>query len=104
MFGALLGTLAGSGPRGAGAGVQKRRADIERRAQAKLKQLDEEGRQKEKETAEKARRRRRREQWVVDEQVMKTNHNAILMTARFLSTRAEPRLVGVVWSACEAYN
>jgi hypothetical protein len=93
MMGALLGALGGAGSRGAGAGVQKRRAEIEKRAQAKLKQLDEEGRKKEKETTELIRRRRRREQWIVDEQTMRTNHDNISMTARFLSTRAEPQIV-----------
>jgi len=74
MFGALLGALSAGSTTRTGAGVQKRRADIEKRAQAKLKQLDQSERRKERDEVERIRRRRRRDQWVLEEQVVSTLH------------------------------
>lgn len=94
MFGAILGALSGApSGRGSAAGVQKRRADIEKRAQAKLRQMDEVGRQRQQEMSEQVRRRRRREQWIFDEEAMRTRHDGLLDSARCLATKTRPKLV-----------
>jgi hypothetical protein len=64
MFGALLGALSQSGSSAA----QKRRADIEKRQQAKLKQISDDATLREREQLEKLKQRRRTEQWKFDEQ------------------------------------
>ena len=64
MFGVLLGALSSSGTAEKAA---KRRADIERRQTEKLKQLEEDVSQREREQAAELTRIRRKEQWTVDD-------------------------------------
>ncbi|KAF2456497.1 pinin/SDK/memA/ protein conserved region-domain-containing protein [Lineolata rhizophorae] len=93
LFGALLGTLSQSGA----TPTQKRRADIERKQQAKLRLQAEEL------DAEKARRKeelvkeRRGEQVRVGEMGMRVKHAEVLATAHFLHTRTEPKLYYKPW-------
>ncbi|KAF2674317.1 hypothetical protein BT63DRAFT_419613 [Microthyrium microscopicum] len=101
MFGALLGTLAGAGTR-TGANVQKRRADIERRAQEKLREQEESDMNRVRESVEVIRRRRMRQQWTFDEQALKTRHQNMLAMAQFLQTHAEPRLYFKPWKITTA--
>jgi pinin/SDK/memA/ protein conserved region len=63
MFGVLLGALSSTDKASKAA---KRRADIEKRQAEKLRQLDEDASQREKDNAEEIRRKRRKEQWMVD--------------------------------------
>jgi hypothetical protein len=62
MFGALLGALSQSDSSAA----QKRRADIEKRQQAKLKQISDEASLREREQMEQLKIKRKREQWKFD--------------------------------------
>jgi hypothetical protein len=64
MFGALLGTLSAKG--NGSSTAAKRRADIEKRQAEKLKQLEQDVSQREREQAEELMRTRRKEQWLVD--------------------------------------
>jgi pinin/SDK/memA protein len=64
MFGALLGALSAKG--NSSSTAAKRRADIEKRQAEKLKQLEQDVNQREREQAEELMRTRRKEQWVVD--------------------------------------
>lgn len=116
LFGALLGTLS----QGSSNAAQKRRADIEKRQQAKLKQQDEEDAQRRRERLENLRAIRRKEQvkyeentvWGpsqikgggegADEVQMRIRHANMLHFARFLRTKAEPRIV-CVYEVCHRY-
>jgi len=106
LFGALLGTLSQSSTTAA----QKRRADIEKKQQAKLKLQAEEFDQKQKERLDELMKIRRREQKKFDEQSvselrlpesewlltlaqMRIRHSNLLAMAHFLQTKTEPRLV-----------
>jgi pinin/SDK/memA/ protein conserved region len=76
MFGVLLGALSSGGTAEKSA---KRRADIERRQAEKLKQLEEDVSQREREQAEKLTRIRRKEQWGVDEAAVRIIWPAIII-------------------------
>ena len=118
LFGALLGTLSQSSSPAA----QKRRADIERKQQSKLKQQAADYDAKKREELDRLLARRRREQKKFDEQSvgrstdgdaalwpsrtefvqMRIRHSNMLAVARFLHTDKEPRLVSrsfTVWAA-----
>jgi hypothetical protein len=71
MFGALLGALSASGSSTRrGAGVQKKRMDIEKRTQAKLQQIHVEDEKNKQNQVERILRQRRREHWVFEEQAV----------------------------------
>ncbi|KAI9886516.1 MAG: hypothetical protein M1823_001697 [Watsoniomyces obsoletus] len=93
LFGALLGTLSQNSPTTA----QKRRADIERKQQSKLKQQADEYDAKQKEDLEKLLAVRKQEQKKFDEQSMRIRHSNMLATAHFLRTKTEPRLYYKPW-------
>ncbi|PWY69150.1 hypothetical protein BO70DRAFT_365967 [Aspergillus heteromorphus CBS 117.55] len=95
LFGALLGTLSQSGPSNNAA--QKRRADIERRQQDKLKLQDEAYGELRRRRREEKEQGRRREQRVYEGEVMRVRHANLLAEARFLRTRAEPALCYKPW-------
>jgi hypothetical protein len=73
MFGVLLGALSSSG---APEKTAKRRADIEKRQAEKLRQLEEDFSQREREQAEVLTRIRRKEQWVVDDAAVSKSGSA----------------------------
>lgn len=76
MFGALLGALSSAG--GTSAKTAKRRADIEKRQADKLKQLEADVSQKEKEQAEDVTKARRKDQWDVDAAAVSLLHSRTL--------------------------
>jgi hypothetical protein len=79
MFGALLGALSQSGSSAA----QKRRADIEKRQQAKLKLISDEASLREREQMEQLKIRRRREQWKFDEQSVSADRRIVSSSSNF---------------------
>ena len=66
LFGALLGTLS----QGSSNAAQKRRAEIENRQRARLKEQDQEDEARRKERLEQLKERRRKEQWVYEEKTV----------------------------------
>ncbi|KAI9833654.1 MAG: hypothetical protein M1826_006745 [Phylliscum demangeonii] len=93
MFGALLGTLS----QNSATTVQKRRADIERKQQSKLKLQAEEYDTKKKKELEQRRLVRKREQKKYDEQSMRIRHSNMLAMAHSLRTLAQPQLYYKPW-------
>ncbi|KAI9678934.1 MAG: hypothetical protein M1829_001919 [Trizodia sp. TS-e1964] len=93
LFGALLGTLSQSSPSTA----QKRRLDIEKKQQAKLKLQSEEYDEKKKKELEDLKAVRQVEQRKFAEQSMHTHHSNLLSMAHFLRTKAEPHLFYKPW-------
>ncbi|KAI9809418.1 MAG: hypothetical protein M1827_006854 [Pycnora praestabilis] len=93
LFGALLGTLS----QGSSSNAQKRRADIEKKQQAKLKLQAEEYDKKKRTELDKLLVIRRREQKKFDAQSMRIRHSNLLAMAQFLSTKAEPKLYYKPW-------
>jgi len=93
LFGGLLSTLSQSTPNG----QQKRRLEIEKRQQEKVKQqkADDEVRRAEKLAKLKA--VRKAEQVKFDEESMRIRHSNILAIAQFLSTKAQPKLYYLPW-------
>ena len=114
LFGALLGTLSQS----SSSTAQKRRADIEKRQQAKLKLQAEEYDEKKKQQLEALMVVRRREQKKYNKQSVsistyrlcgqgrlipgqiQMHHSNMLAMAQFLQTKAEPKLVSCVCTLC----
>ncbi|KAL9102191.1 MAG: hypothetical protein Q9163_002639 [Psora crenata] len=93
LFGALLGTLSQS----SSSTANKRRADIEKKQQAKLRlQMEEEDEMKKAKLHELV-VMRRREQKIYDRRSMHIRHTNLLAHARFLRTKAEPRLYYKPW-------
>ncbi|MCJ1247998.1 hypothetical protein MMC30_005213 [Trapelia coarctata] len=88
LFGALLGTLAQS----SSSTAQKRRLDIEKKQQAKLKQQAEEHDELKKQRLDALMEIRRQEQKKYNKQSMQIRHSNLLATAHFLQTKAEPKL------------
>ncbi|KAB8277665.1 pinin/SDK/memA/ protein conserved region-domain-containing protein [Aspergillus minisclerotigenes] len=93
LFGALLGTLSQSSTSAA----QKRRADIERRQQDKLKLQDEEYGELKKKRREERIAIRKKEQRLYEEESMRTRHSNLLAMSHFLKTRTEPVLYYKPW-------
>ncbi|OJJ88421.1 pinin family protein, partial [Aspergillus glaucus CBS 516.65] len=93
LFGALLGTLSQS----SNSTAQRRRADIERRQQDKLKVQDEEYDELKKKRREERLVIRKKEQKLYEEEAMRTRHSNLLAMARFLKTRTEPVLYYKPW-------
>ncbi|MCJ1413410.1 hypothetical protein MMC19_007515 [Ptychographa xylographoides] len=93
LFGALLGTLAQS----SSSTAHKRRVDIERKQQAKLKLQDEEYDEKTKKRLDALLENRRREQRSYDKQSMQIRHSNLLASAHFLQTAAQPKLYYKPW-------
>ncbi|KAI9826294.1 MAG: hypothetical protein M1832_000211 [Thelocarpon impressellum] len=93
LFGALLGTLSQSPSTNAA----QRRADIEKKQQAKLKQQAADYDEKKRERTRELLAVRRREQKRFDEQSMRIRHSNTLAMARCLHTSAEPRLYYKPW-------
>ncbi|GLB12009.1 hypothetical protein AtubIFM57258_009286 [Aspergillus tubingensis] len=93
LFGALLGTLSQSSTSAA----QKRRADIERRQQDKLKLQDEEYGELKKKRREERAVIRKKEQRFYEEESMRTRHSNMIAMAHFLKTRTEPVLYYKPW-------
>ncbi|KAK2803120.1 hypothetical protein FQN51_003864 [Onygenales sp. PD_10] len=93
LFGALLGTLSQSSSTAA----QKRRADIEKKQQAKLKMQDEEYNELTRKKHEDLLAMRKEEQRIYDKQSMHLRHSNELAMAHFLKTSAQPVLYFKPW-------
>ncbi|KAJ0419835.1 pinin/SDK/memA/ protein conserved region-domain-containing protein [Aspergillus carlsbadensis] len=93
LFGSLLGTLSQSSTSAA----QRRRADIERKQQDKLKLQDEEYGELKKKRREERLAVRRKEQKLYEKEMMDTRHANLLATAHFLKTKTEPVLFYKPW-------
>nr|KMM72062.1 hypothetical protein CPAG_08361 [Coccidioides posadasii RMSCC 3488] len=93
LFGALLGTLSQSSL----TATQKRRADIERKQQAKLKQQDEEYDEQYRKRREELMARRRRDQVVYERESLRVRHSNLRAMARSLKTKSTPTLYYKPW-------
>ncbi|KAL8815556.1 MAG: hypothetical protein Q9223_005318 [Gallowayella weberi] len=93
LFGALLGTLSQS----SSSTAQKRRTDIEKKQQAKLRLQAEEREEQRKQRLESLLTVRRKEQKKYDKQSMHIRHSNMLAQAQFLQTKAEPKLYYKPW-------
>ncbi|KAI9851222.1 MAG: hypothetical protein M1838_004234 [Thelocarpon superellum] len=93
LFGALLGTLSQS----SSSTAQRRRVDIEKKQQAKLKLQAEEYDEKKRAELDQLIAVRRQEQKKWDEQSMRIGHANTLAMAHFLQTTTEPRLYYKPW-------
>ncbi|PGH15455.1 hypothetical protein AJ79_02432 [Helicocarpus griseus UAMH5409] len=93
LFGSLLGTLSQSSSTVA----QKRRADIEKKQQAKLRIQDEEYNELSRKKREDILEERRKAQRVYDKQAMRLRHSNELAMANFLKTTTEPVLYYKPW-------
>ncbi|KAL4871154.1 hypothetical protein BDV12DRAFT_38340 [Aspergillus spectabilis] len=93
LFGSLLGTLSQSSTSAA----QRRRADIERKQQDKLKLQDEEYGELKKKRREERLALRKKEQRLYEKEMMHTHHTNLLAMAHFLKTKTEPVLYYKPW-------
>ncbi|PYI04351.1 hypothetical protein BO78DRAFT_399033 [Aspergillus sclerotiicarbonarius CBS 121057] len=93
LFGGLLGTLSQS----SNSAAQKRRADIERRQQDKLKLQDEEYGELKKKRREERTVVRKKKQRLYEEESMRTRHSNLMAMAHFLKTKTEPVLYYKPW-------
>ncbi|KAL4903265.1 hypothetical protein BDW74DRAFT_53809 [Aspergillus multicolor] len=93
LFGSLLGTLSQSSTSAA----QRRRADIERKQQDKLKIQDEEYGELKKKRREERLATRKKEQKAYEKEMMHTRHTNLLAMAHFLKTKSEPVLYYKPW-------
>ncbi|KKZ67652.1 hypothetical protein EMCG_06712 [[Emmonsia] crescens] len=93
LFGALLGTLSQSSSTAA----QKRRADIEKKQQTKLRMQEDEYNELTRRKQEDLLAVRRKEQRIYDAQSMRLRHLNQLAMAHFLKTTAEPVLYYKPW-------
>ncbi|KAL8948506.1 MAG: hypothetical protein Q9222_005309 [Ikaeria aurantiellina] len=93
LFGALLGTLSQS----SSSTAQKRRTDIEKKQQAKLKLQAEEYDEQKKQRLDSLMAVRRKEQKKYDKQSMHIRHSNMLAQAHFLQTEATPKLYYKPW-------
>ncbi|KAL8653246.1 MAG: hypothetical protein Q9226_003929 [Calogaya cf. arnoldii] len=93
LFGALLGTLSQS----SSSTANKRRTDVEKKQQAKLKLQAEEHEEQKKQRLESLMAVRRKEQKKYDKQSLHIRHSNMLDQAHFLQTSAEPKLCYKPW-------
>ncbi|KAL8672077.1 MAG: hypothetical protein Q9168_003437 [Polycauliona sp. 1 TL-2023] len=93
LFGALLGTLSQS----SSSAANKRRTDIEKKQQAKLRVQAEEHEEQKKQRLDSLMAVRRKEQKKYDKQSMHIRHSNMLAQAHFLQTNAEPKLCYKPW-------
>ncbi|KAL8855000.1 MAG: hypothetical protein Q9221_000196 [Calogaya cf. arnoldii] len=93
LFGALLGTLSQS----SSSTANKRRTDVEKKQQAKLRLQAEEHEEQKKQRLESLMAVRRKEQKKYDKQSMHIRHSNMLAQAHFLQTSAEPKLCYKPW-------
>ncbi|KAJ3485275.1 hypothetical protein NLG97_g6846 [Lecanicillium saksenae] len=93
LFGGLLNTL-NQGPSNS---QQKRRQEIEKRQQERIQKQDAEDGQRRAERLAELRTVRIREQIIFDEEVMRNRHIKKLSLARYLQTKAEPKIYYLPW-------
>ncbi|KAK9426226.1 putative Pinin/SDK/memA/ protein conserved region-domain-containing protein [Seiridium unicorne] len=97
LFGGLLSTLSQTNK----SSSQKKRHEIERKQQARVSQQKAEDDKHREERLAKLKAVRRQEQIEWEERVMRTKHDHLLDTARFLETRSEPRIYYLPWELTE---
>ncbi|KAJ5295723.1 hypothetical protein N7508_010544 [Penicillium antarcticum] len=95
LFGGLLGTLSQS----SSSAAQRRRADIERKQQDKLKTQDLQYDELKKQRKEQREAIRRKETPLYEREAMNTRHGNMIAMAHFLKTRAEPVLYYKPWQS-----
>ncbi|TAQ85803.1 hypothetical protein B7494_g5870 [Chlorociboria aeruginascens] len=93
LFGGLLSTLSQTTPNG----QQKRRLEIEKRQQEKAKQQKMEDEVRRVEKAAELKDVRKAEQVKFDERSMRLRHSSMRAMAKFLCTKAEPKLYYKPW-------
>ncbi|OJJ37623.1 hypothetical protein ASPWEDRAFT_171092 [Aspergillus wentii DTO 134E9] len=93
LFGGLLGTLS----QGSNSAAQRRRADIERRQQDKLKLQDEEYGELKKKRRDERVATRKKDQRLYEEESMRTRHSNLVAMAHFLKTKTKPVLYYKPW-------
>ncbi|KAB5558567.1 pinin/SDK/memA/ protein conserved region-domain-containing protein [Coniochaeta sp. 2T2.1] len=99
LFGGLLSTLSQRTPNNPQA---KKRAEIEKRQHERAQQQRAEDERRRAEKLAKLTHVRRVEQVALDERMMQTRHKNMLLQARCLATRAEPRVFYLPWKLTEA--
>ncbi|KAK8150655.1 hypothetical protein G3M48_000076 [Beauveria asiatica] len=97
LFGGLMNTL----NQGPSTIQQKRRQEIEKRQKERMQKQDAEDGQRRAERLAQLRAVRIREQIVFDEEVMRNRHVKKLALARYLQTKAEPRIYYLPWRCTE---
>ncbi|KAJ5560923.1 hypothetical protein N7535_009120 [Penicillium sp. DV-2018c] len=95
LFGGLLGTLSQS----SSSAAQRRRADIEKKQQEKLKTQDVQYDELKKRRKQLRDEVRRREKPLYEREAMQTRHSNMLAIAHFLKTRTEPVLYYKPWQS-----
>ncbi|KAL6704871.1 hypothetical protein ACN47E_007554 [Coniothyrium glycines] len=93
LFGAVLGALS----QNTSTAGQKRRAEIEKRQQARRQSENEESEQRKLERIARRKEQRQREQKHVEVQVMRARHENLRNMAHFFQTETEPRLYYKPW-------
>ncbi|KAM5446480.1 hypothetical protein MaudCBS49596_006592 [Microsporum audouinii] len=93
LFGALLGTLSQS----SSSPAQRKRSEIDKKQQAKLKLQDKEYNELTKKKYEDIMAARRKDQILYDDQSLEIRHSNMLAMAHFLRTKAEPPLYYRPW-------
>lgn len=93
LFGGLMNTL----NQGPSTIQQKRRQEIEKRQKERMQKQDAEDGQRRAERLAQLRAVRIREQIIFDEEVMRNRHVKKLALARYLQTKAEPRIYYLPW-------
>ncbi|KAB5570167.1 pinin/SDK/memA/ protein conserved region-domain-containing protein [Coniochaeta sp. 2T2.1] len=101
LFGGLLSTLSQRTPNNP---QSKKRAEIEKRQHERAQQQRAEDERRRAEKLAKLTHVRRVEQVALDERMMRTRHKNMLLQARCLATRAEPRLFYLPWKLTEAQD
>lgn len=93
LFGAVLGALSQNTTTAA----QKRRAEVEKKQQARRQSENEESEQRKAERIARRKEQRQREQRHIEAHMMRTRHQNLRNMAHFLQTKTEPHLYYKPW-------
>ncbi|KAI1052389.1 hypothetical protein LB507_007838 [Fusarium sp. FIESC RH6] len=97
LFGGLLSTLSQT----SGGSTQKKRMEIERRQQERMRKQSVEDSKLREEKRAKAMQARKGDQNVFDEEVMRNKHKKMLAVAQYLRTTSEPQIYYLPWRLTE---
>ncbi|GKU02739.1 hypothetical protein FLAG1_04796 [Fusarium langsethiae] len=98
LFGGLLSTLSQT----SGGSTQKRRLEIERRQQERMRKQSVEDDKLRAEKRARATEARKDDQIAFDEQVMRNKHTKMLAVAQYLRTKSQPQIYYLPWKLTEA--
>ncbi|WXC62183.1 hypothetical protein SNK03_008041 [Fusarium graminearum] len=98
LFGGLLSTLSQT----SGDSTQKRRLEIERRQQERMRKQSVEDDKLQAEKRARAMEARKGDQIVFDEEVMRNKHTKMLAVAQYLRTKSQPQIYYLPWKLTEA--